>query len=659
MEVLCMKAKNKILYVVVATAMGVNMIPANVQATPPKAPVLLSQTNEMVEYEVQYILDESPFPIVGRDTLKGKKGELTKAVAKKISGYHAKPFQQKTLTEKTIVQIYYERDSLKSVGNPLTTIQGKKTESNADYTKVNAAIQKANALNKNAYKDFSKVQAALDAVVFDKKSNEQAVVDGYATAIETAIQSLEAIETVDITFVIDSKQGWVCDADWNNVTKGMTVEKGKPVDLHIGSKQGYTFINMMVNDQLITDADYTWTPQTDTTITILFEPVSVPIQLNMTEKDFGTALPGYDPIKSEIITVENKGSDPILLMAPQATNYEISLLRIVGIDVPDTEFDSKYIEPGEQLWFTIRPKDNLAVGKYDESIVLYEFKEDQNAGVKNPIATLNAKFTVAQKYELNTSANPAKGGMTSGDGVYDSNAVVKVTAKEKEGYKFVHWTENGQVVSTEKEMSVTMDHDTNLVAVFKDVEKLEVETSCAPLEGGTTVGDGIYNKNDLVKVSAIAKEGYEFSHWQENGQAISEEKELTFKITEDRYLLAVFHKKKEAPAIEKVKITTNVTPKDGGIAKGAGIYKEKDMVSVLAQAKPGYQFVHWVENGKVVSKAASFTFKAEKDRNLVAVFRKKAKVPTALSTNVFSWLGLSGLSVVTGTVLFKKKKNKK
>ena len=54
----------------------------------------------------------------------------------------------------------------------------------ADYTKVDEAIEKANALNKNEYKDFSAVEAAVKAVVRGKNITEQAEVDAMAQAIE-------------------------------------------------------------------------------------------------------------------------------------------------------------------------------------------------------------------------------------------------------------------------------------------------------------------------------------------------------------------------------------------------------------------------------------------------------------------------------------------
>ena len=61
----------------------------------------------------------------------------------------------------------------------------------ADYTKVDEAIAKANALNKDDYKDFSGVETALNAVVRDKNITEQSEVDAMAKAIEDAIAALQ------------------------------------------------------------------------------------------------------------------------------------------------------------------------------------------------------------------------------------------------------------------------------------------------------------------------------------------------------------------------------------------------------------------------------------------------------------------------------------
>ena len=75
----------------------------------------------------------------------------------------------------------------KAIEDAIVTLQYK----DADYTKVDEAIAKANALNKKDYKDFSGVDAAVNAVVRGKNITEQSEVDAMAKAIEDAIAALE------------------------------------------------------------------------------------------------------------------------------------------------------------------------------------------------------------------------------------------------------------------------------------------------------------------------------------------------------------------------------------------------------------------------------------------------------------------------------------
>ena len=75
----------------------------------------------------------------------------------------------------------------KAIEDAIDALQYK----DADYTKVDAAIAKANALNKANYKDFSAVEAAVNAVVRGKNITEQSEVDAMAKAIEDAIAALQ------------------------------------------------------------------------------------------------------------------------------------------------------------------------------------------------------------------------------------------------------------------------------------------------------------------------------------------------------------------------------------------------------------------------------------------------------------------------------------
>ena len=75
----------------------------------------------------------------------------------------------------------------KAIEDAIDALQYK----DADYTKVDAAIAKANALNKDNYKDFTGVEAAVNAVVRDKNITEQSEVNAMAKAIEDAIDALQ------------------------------------------------------------------------------------------------------------------------------------------------------------------------------------------------------------------------------------------------------------------------------------------------------------------------------------------------------------------------------------------------------------------------------------------------------------------------------------
>lgn len=65
----------------------------------------------------------------------------------------------------------------------------------ADYSRVDAAIAKANSLDRNDYKDFTAVDVAVAAVVRDKNITEQSEVDAMATAIFNAVSDLEYKDT--------------------------------------------------------------------------------------------------------------------------------------------------------------------------------------------------------------------------------------------------------------------------------------------------------------------------------------------------------------------------------------------------------------------------------------------------------------------------------
>ena len=119
------------------------------------------------------------------DAAIAKVNALNKDNCKDFSGVEAAVnavVRDKNVTEQT------EVDAMaKAIEDAIAALQYK----GANYTKVDAAIAKVNALNKDNCKDFSGVEAAVNAVVRDKNVTEQTEVDAMAKAIEDAIAALQ------------------------------------------------------------------------------------------------------------------------------------------------------------------------------------------------------------------------------------------------------------------------------------------------------------------------------------------------------------------------------------------------------------------------------------------------------------------------------------
>ena len=125
----------------------------------------------------------------------------------------------------------------KAIEDAIAALQYK----GADYTKVDEAIAKANALNKDDYKDFSGVEAAVNAVVRDKNITEQSEVDAMAKAIEDAIAALqykgadytkvdEAIAKANALNKDDYKDISAVDSAVNAVVRGKNITEQSEVD---------------------------------------------------------------------------------------------------------------------------------------------------------------------------------------------------------------------------------------------------------------------------------------------------------------------------------------------------------------------------------------------------------------------------------------------
>ena len=70
-------------------------------------------------------------------------------------------------------------------------------------------------------------------------------------------------------------------------------------------------------------------------------------------------------------------------------------------------------------------------------------------------------------YCISATALPAEGGNILGAGTYEHGTTATLTATANEGYTFINWTENGEVVSTEAVYSFTVAGEADYVANFE------------------------------------------------------------------------------------------------------------------------------------------------------------------------------------------------
>ena len=153
----------------------------------------------------------------------------------------------------------------------------------ADYTKVDAAIAKANALNKDNYKNFSAVEDAVNAVVRGKNITEQDEVDAMAQAIEKAINDLvrrssggSSSPSYSVTIPNKTENGTV-------TVNPKSASKGSTVTITAKPDSGYQLDDLTVTDKngkelKLTDkgnGKYTFTmPASKVTVTPIFVKIA-------------------------------------------------------------------------------------------------------------------------------------------------------------------------------------------------------------------------------------------------------------------------------------------------------------------------------------------------------------------------------------------------
>ena len=156
--------------------------------------------------------------------------------------------------------------------------------------------------------------------------------------------------------------------------------------------------------------------------------------------------------------------------------------------------------------------------------------------------TASANYTahfIINTYAVTATAFPEVGGTVSGAQGYTYGTTATLMASPSEGYTFLNWTENGEVISTSPTLQFVVEGERSLVAHFS-ADVYTVTAVPIPADGGLIVGDGDYDYGSTATLTAHTGNYFEFYAWFEGEEVLSYNRTLTFEVTEDREVFALF-----------------------------------------------------------------------------------------------------------------------
>jgi hypothetical protein len=494
-------------------------------------------------------------------------------------------------------------------------------------------------------------------------------------------------------YPIGTDQNITISPDNGYYIASITVD-GNPVNVTSPTGQTYSFNNLSENHTITAGfTQYTYT-------------------ITVTQSDHGTISPGtgtypFGTDLDEIITPESiyyyiasitVDGEPVDVTSPSEqtvsfndlnTNHSITAtfghcFNVTFTVYVDNQFDRDIhyqLIPGSTLelsnWDWGNIFDHSCIDGVDSNVSSIKLTADQNHVVEIYTRT-QPKLTIQSTVGGTTNA-------TEGAYLYDTNTEVTVTATPSQGYVFLHWLVDGKENSTNTQITVTMDKDHTLKAVFQQTCTLTMITVG---EGTVSPGNRTYNLGDNVDLIAYCAEGWMLKGW--SGDASGAENTtitmnnsitvtatfvpahiLTFGVNIDQVLLGYFNISIEAGTNQTfflggddfgvfmyatldgvVTTQTNCTiimdqdhtlilytsnnPASliiesaiGGTTNpvnGTQRYFNGDTANVTATPSEGYVFSHWLLDGEENGTSSQITVTMDGNHTLTPVFQ--VDVPT-------------------------------
>lgn len=143
-------------------------------------------------------------------------------------------------------------------------------------------------------------------------------------------------------------------------------------------------------------------------------------------------------------------------------------------------------------------------------------------------------------FEVSATVDPEGAGVVEGTGFYNLNDQVTLTALPIDECHFVAWKNNGEIVSTQPEFTITVTSNIHLIAHFECENMVSISAIVEPEHAGYVIGAGLYNYGDMVMLKAIPGMNYVFENWSYENVILSNQETYTFIAETNMHFVAKF-----------------------------------------------------------------------------------------------------------------------
>ncbi len=246
---------------------------------------------------------------------------------------------------------------------------------------------------------------------------------------------------------------------------------------------------------------------------------------------------------------------------------------------------------------------------------------------KEVVAHFFQEPEIVLTYDLSISMEPADAGRISYLPVkdyYHSGDNITLEVLPQKGYLFLGWEING-VVFDDREIMISMDQDRSVIARFTELPVVfTLSMKIDPPGAGQVTRSPLqdeYVSGDVVNISAIPGEGYEFTEWVLDGEVLAYDTNFSLLMEKDQWVKARFT---ELPPV--FALSMKIDPPGAGQVTRSPLQDEYafgDVVNISAIPREGYEFTEWVLDGEVLAYDPNFSLLMEKDQKVEARFARQ------------------------------------